>query len=230
MVALLQPATSELRWLLADLERRYGNPLVLLPMSRWVSPDLAQTYSGRAKLELAFLEHRLQFDEGHLTWFEPEAVEPAPGVDDGAAFATAFDGGRPRLLTLEEYQRELKEKIGEVDVLIDIAVSKRRNCRTGRKDANGEYNEEWMPTAQAKMLARLVLGQRAMRPAQLRKGVGNHDKLFDRARGRFEQPPSKSAWRYFLNVPGETAAEKQYVFQPPEGTKYLVLYTPDFEK
>jgi hypothetical protein len=216
---MLRPATPDLGWHLADIGGRYGSALVLMPQSRWVSPDLALAHSPGAQVELAFLEDRLLLERGALRLAGPPQRLPEPATPP--AFALAFDGAW-RAIDEAQYQQELGKRTWHA-VFFDIVLTRERACRAGRRGATGAYDEVWMPPALARLLCYAVVKGRPVRPSEVCQGRAHPDKMLSRALTLFDVSVSRFQRLYFHRLAGEAKAEREFVFRPPPGATFLAL-------
>jgi hypothetical protein len=228
VVALWRYPSRHLAIELGLLRERHGHALAVLPLTEGVPPELIETHRPGAEVELAFLEHRLRFDDGHLWWRGPEPDgSPRPSAEVRRdTYCLAFDGERHEL-TRSGYQKEV-EGAKNQDLFIDITDTDGQGCRVGRRDLDGQF--QWVKPApnEAQALARLILSGRGLRAAQVRQGMGDHVRYMNRARKKVDVRVGRHGWRFFKAVGSKD--EKEFEFNPDPQYRFLLLCRPEFAR
>lgn len=217
----------ELPLVLRELQDITEHWFVFVPEQRRLPAKLRGQHGPRAAVQVVGLDEWLEFAEGQPVLRLPvlEVREPAaPAYAAEPIVAEVFEATGKRDLTASD--RELvRQQEASFDLFLDLTrvvegsrhPASKRTLSGARQTATLSRNEA---EAAAELVCRKIsLGRGTFRntsaqaPHKLLEGIRE---ALDERLGRFE-------WRAFHTKRGDTAAQKQWQFSPPETLRYAVL-------
>ncbi len=230
VVAFMGYPSDHLALELAALHERHPRLLLVFLLTEGVSADLMQSHRAGREMEMVFVEHRLQFDQGRLWWQEPRpASTPMPASPTTVkeeAFCYAFDGAVHPLT--EAGYREAVAKAEEQDLFVDVTAVNTTRTKAGRKGPDRAFEPVDLALSQGQLLAKLMLATpKPIRALTLRPGnEGGSMRYVDRVREKVDVSVGWRQWKFFQTA-GANDSDRAFAFGPPKGSRFLLLYRPE---
>ena len=202
-------------------------PSLVLAPTRWrVQARLADEHGPADRVEIVFLEDVLALEGGRLALRAPV---PTGVAEPAAAYQAApycmlvdADGARP---VDEATYREIAAHADDYDLFLDLlsttVAGRHRACRR-----NGDAFEEGSLThQQAGAYAELMERRRPLRAGELAalNTFGSPDKQVEAARRVLDVKLTRYEWRSSKLLRADDRLAKRYLFQPPEGLRWVLL-------
>lgn len=216
-------AEAPLGYLTARKSSGYATLVLGHARTRYMPPDLESRFAS-GPVQILFLEDVLTVVDGRISLRRSLSQEkPAPHADPAdycvrvtADIAEQIDEStyRATAARAEDYDLFL-------DMLSTLAGGRHRACR---RDSSG-FHDSALTVQQAWAYAELMERRRPMRAGELSalNSFGSPEKQVEAARRALDVKIGRYEWRATKLLRGDDRQANRYLFQPPEGLRWVLL-------